>query len=118
MAPTGPVFSPGAVSVFFCFRAGKKNFQKIHIRECQRIQILEIMSQSVQDGICFISLFVVYHVLCSLERLALCLVSSAAHRPTKPPGQREGGKVGPSLQVMEHVQLGEVSGMEEERSLC
>lgn len=80
--------------------------------------ILEIISQSVQDGTCFISLFVVYHVLCSLERLALCLVSSAAHCPTKPPGQREDGKVGPSLQVMEHGQLGEVSGMEEERSPC
>lgn len=28
MAPTRLVFSPGAVSVFFCFRAGKKNFRK------------------------------------------------------------------------------------------
>lgn len=80
--------------------------------------ILEIISHSVQDGTCFISFFVVYHELCSLERLALCLVSSAAHCLTKPPGQRENGKVGPFLRVTEHAQLGEVSEMGVERSPC
>lgn len=75
--------------------------------------ILEILFQCVQDGTCFISLLVVSYLLCSL-----CHVSSAARCATKPSGQREDGKVVPSLRVREHAELREVCETEAERSPC
>lgn len=78
--------------------------------------ILKIISQSVQNGTCFISLFLVCHVLCSLERpffFALSHLQPIVRQNS--PGQRKDGKVGPSLRVMEHAQLGKVSCAAEER---
>lgn len=66
-----------------------------------------IISQSLQDGACFVSFFVVHHALWSLGRLTLHLVLSAAHWQ-KPSGERE-EKTGPSLWVTEHTQLGDAS---------
>lgn len=53
--------------------------------------ILEIISRSVQDDTCFISLFVVRHVLGCLERLALTL----SHlQPFVRQNPQDGGKMG------------------------